>query len=502
MAVFSKNGYSCELDFLTNIPTLNNNLNRDTIWNQLQGSIEISDKLDENGDYVYNLSEHQKNPTRVTVFKGNKDGKLVNYYKDKIYTNPTINPYLKLMKDFEVNGFESVRLEAADFAYLTKLGVYPLNRLWVLRRFKEGDAVPDNLLDWSTPPYPISTVVGWIPPEDNSFFGVDFNETWMTQNSRVDQVLADILEKEFGFKSSSVLSVPGWSQGLLHSFLSAMGISNFSHDEIPFGNPNVLGEAATRVTDPTNTTYGLKSNMTVSLKTGYEQKFIGDIDPGSAMLDIIRNLTRMGTSDVVYFASKNAEIFTKLRTAAAAGNNVDLWWDFIKTLLNKFIEAINTLFDTMKDKVVKAVSNTSGTKIVEEALTTIAASTIAKWKWPLKGGLGVMTGENTTPWHLTIGNPYSPFVSLGNVIVEKVSVDWNNEIGFNDIPTRIDVDIKVSLGRNLGGQEIFSMFNNGYTRVYDINSKTQMSLAKLYKTKTSEDNKTGVEENKTVSTTK
>jgi len=511
---FSKNGYQCELDFLTNIPMLHNNSNRDTIWNQLQGGITITDFDTENDEYNYSLTDEQKTPRRVTVFKGNKDGQLANYYKDKIYTNPSVNPYLKLMKDFEVDGFEAVKLESADFAYLTKLGVYPLNRIWILRRFKEGDTVPDNLLDWGdNAPYPISTVIGWIPPEETNFFGVDFNEDWTTQTDRIDQVLSNIMEKEFGFKTASVMSIPGWSQGLLMGFLNEMGVSNFDFDEIPFGNPNVLQEAATRVTDPTTMTYGLKSNMQVTLKTGYEQKFIGDVDPGSAMQDIIRNLTRMGTSDVVYFAPKDAKIFDDLRTAAASGNSVDLWWKFIKTMIEKFLAAINTLFK----KSVEALgldsdgnaptgstnaSDAPGVGLIEKVMTTILASTVAKWKWPLKGGLGVMTGENTTPWHLTIGNPYSPFVSLGNIKVSKVSVDWNNEMGFNDIPTRMDVEISVDFGRNLGGQEIFAMFNNGYTRVYDTIDKSQMSLGKLFKVKPTDNNKSGVAANKGVSTTK
>ena len=529
----SKNGYSCELDFLTNIPMLNNNENRDTIWNQLQGGITIDGYNKETDEYIITKTKEQKIHRRVTVYKGNKDGKTINYYKEKIFNNQNVNPYLKLMMDFEADGFESVRLESADFAYLTKLGVYPLNRLWILRRFKEEDTVPDNLLDWGeNPPYPISTVVGWIPPEETNFFGVSFNEDWKTQSERIDQVLSKILNDEFKFKTSSVMPIPGFSQGLLMGFLKQMkakgggeGLTNFSFDEIPFGNPNVLMEAATRVTDPNSTTYGLKSELSVTLKTGYEQKFIGDVDPGEAMQDILRNLTRMGTSDVIYFAPKETGVLNSLRKASAKGNDADAWWKFIKDVVDAFISAISSLFDKLND-VVKPDKNGNDSEsedegegkgkgksksiakkkksitLVKGLIETLLSSTIAKWKWPLKAGLGVMTGENTTPWHLTIGNPYSPFVSLGNIKVSKVIVNWNNEIGFNDVPNRMDVTINVSFGRNLGAQEIFAMFNKGYTRVYDTIDKKHMSLSKLYKVKTDDNNKSGVAETNKVSTTK
>jgi hypothetical protein len=38
------------------------------------------------------------------------------------------------------------------------------------------------------------------------------------------------------------------------------------------------------------------------------------------------------------------------------------------------------------------------------------------------------------------------------------------------MPTQLNVEIKVKLGRNLGAQEIFSMFNNGYKRDYASNN--------------------------------
>lgn len=509
-----------ELEFLLDIPILNNNNNKDTIWNQLQGSISV-DSYDKTGDEstTYKLTEEQKNPKRVVVFKEayGKHDSISNYYKDTIHHNVNINPYKKLLIDFENKGFEALRLEAADFAYLTNLGVYPLNRLWILRRFKDGDSVPDNLLDFGdNPPYPISTVVGWVPPDEENFFGVDFNEVWTTTDERVDEVLSKVLEQEFNFKTKTVIPVAGWGQGLLIGFLNEMGMTNFTYDEIPFGNPNVLQEAATRLKDPANSGGGLKSGLNVTLKTNYEQKFIGDIDPGSAMLDIIRNLTRMGTSDMIFFADKNSEIFDKIRNANKQGTSANAWWDVITTLVTAFLNAIRNLMTKLGNTVLKktkddgsastestASGSTASTKavdgvssIIKSAGKTILASTIAKWKWPLIGGLGVMTGENTTPWHLTIGNPNSPFVSFGNVKVTKINIDFKNELGFNDMPTKMDIKVDVDFGRNLGAQEIFALFNNGYTRVYDTIDKQYMSLAKLYKTSN------GIKEDKRVSTVK
>jgi len=485
-----------ELSFLTHLPPIfGNNNDRDTIWNDLFNRT--------------NQTQSDKdNPTRVTVFK-NKDTQrsVKNYYAENIYNKLEVNPYSQLLADFHSDGstngqtidssrkqntFNAVALNAADFAYLTKLGVYPINRLWILRRFKEGDLVPDNLLDWGDNqniPFPIATVIGWIPEDETNFFNVEFSETWVNQKKRIDQVFLDMLEKEFNAKSKTFASIPGWSQGILMGFLNAAGETGFNFDNIPFGNPDVLQEAATRVADNPDDAFGLKSTIGSTLKTSYEQKFIGDVDPGSAMLDIIRNLTMMGTSDIIYFLNNGSKVIEDIRNAANNPTDASAWIEAITSILKGFITAISTLFNgNIKNNENTEKSDDKGgaalgkfTGAVSMISETILASTVAKWKWPMRGGIGVMTGENTTPWHLTIGNPYSPFVSMGNVIVESVSLDFNNDLGFNDIPTKVDVDIKFKLGRNIGAQEIFALFNNGYKRVYDTSSESFISLNNLTK---------------------
>jgi hypothetical protein len=82
-----------------------------------------------------------------------------------------------------------------------------------------------------------------------------------------------------------------------------------------------------------------------------------------------------------------------------------------------------------------------------------------------------MSGINTTPWHLTIGNPYSPILSMANIVVDTVNVEGSGELGYNDMPKRLKYSIKCHVGRNLGGQEIMQMFNNSYFRVYSKDSK-------------------------------
>ena len=487
-----------ELDFLTNIPILNNHDNRDSIFNWVRGEVDI----DEEG----NLDTTKESKSRTVIFKSktaNDTKTIKNYYKDTIYKyegdkQSDLNPYLKLIRDFEDKTFNSMRFQAADFAYLTDLGVYPMNRMWVLRRFADGVTVQDNLQKMSI--YPRETLVGWIKPEDDNFFNFGFNEKWEVMDKRLDEVMMQILEKEFRLKASSIISIPGWSQGLLFAFLNAMKLTNYNGDQIPQGDPAVLQEAAARAKD-NSPGYGNVSQVSMTLKTSYEQKFIGEIDPGSAMLDIIQRCIYMGTRETKFVMRGGGGILNTLQ-AAINTNTPDAWWIFIKEIVKAFVVAIEEIFNSLlgvgapfeslnqvppenppkpeeepvaapteaKDKI-KGTLNVFE-NISDGFLVKILGSTVGKWRYALQGSIGLMTGQNTTPWHLTLGNPYSPFVTFGNVIVESVNLNFNNEFGYNDIPTRLDVEVKVKQGRNMGAQELFQMFNNGYQRVYSASSSS------------------------------
>jgi len=493
-----------ELSFLTRIPELYNDDNANTIWNDLKTRTKMVD------------NKPVESPKKCVVFKNGKpcsSSGIKNYYKNTIYNNKSdLNPYLKLLKDFESNSYQSMKFQAADFAYLLNLGVYPINRMWVLRRFDDFSSPPNNLQIWrnggtrynKTKPRPFTTLVGWVEPDQENFFNINFNETWVTMTERLDQVVMKILESEFGLKASSVLSVPGWSQGLLFGFMKKMGITEFGENNIPQGKPEVLQEAAARANN-SDPGYGNVSTMSLTLKTVYEQKFIGDIDPGNAMLDIIYRCLKMGTRDTLTIMKGDSPVIQQLRTAAAAGNSAEAWWTFIQSVISAFTGAITEIFDSVKgifknievgkegDKkselkpgeiaetdikgdalnpLTNTLSKFTG-DVISGTLKTVLTSTVAKWKYALMGSIAVMTGENSTPWHLTLGNPYSPFISLGNIIVKDVKLDFNNEFGFNDIPTRLNVEVRVELGRNLGAQEIFQMFNNGYQRIYTPSTATK-----------------------------
>lgn len=417
--------------------------------------------------YIFNVSSKIKNPYKT---KNYVDASITNI------DNSSKNPYLILLEKFEKH--QSLYINPKQLAYLKDLGNKPINRMIILRRFG-NDVIPAiNLIN--TKSAPISTVIGWVK-EDDSFPTIGFNEEWDTINQRLDTLLVEMVQKEFGVKLDMLSPVPGWAQGFLYNFYSKMGITDLDANKLPFGNPNVLHESKTR-NSGIEAKMGLKSDISLDFEVEYEQKIIADLDPGLQMLEIIRNLATMGTSDTVfYMTTENAKGNTQIKALRDAinGNTLNAWVNFTTTVIDAFTDAISatlksavsTLTDIAKD-VTSGDSGSIATTLKQVVADPIIASTVGKYRWVLKGSIGLMTGTPTTPWHLTIGHPFNPYLSCNNILVERIDIIPSNELGFNDFPKSIKAKIRCSVSRSMGKQEILQTLGQKYIRTYnDLKNK-------------------------------
>lgn len=473
--------------------------------------------------------------------------KVIQYIGDSVYANDRVgqDPYVSLINYFNGTGGQggdtkhgspAMTLKAADFVYLTDLGVYPINRLIILRRYRDGVIVPANLSLFKQKP--ISTVIGWLKVEDNKeLFSLNFNEKWVEQTDTLDKVIQKIMKEQFKISTEVFMPIPGWSQGFLFGMLNNMGLSDYNSTNVPTGDPNVLRSAIMRDVE----SQSLLSELKLSFETSYEQKYIDGVDPGLAFQDILSNLISMGTSDMKFILNPNSKAVKQLFAAALQGGDGSLstWVDLGKTIIDAFMTTIKDFFTAVGDvagqykdvnsestknniqsqqdeetkqkrigeidKAINDLSKGDGSvkykpqidslkaekarlegrssiasngslsfnldyskidKLFTSAIQTLLAGSVYRYRWPLIGSIGLMSGLATTPWHLTVGNPFSPILNINNIVVTNVDLKFSNELGFNDMPKKVDATIDLKFGRPLGGQEINRMFNNQYGRKY------------------------------------
>lgn len=415
----------------------------------------------------YDAKNRKSNEINIPVtYKGddNKNDNKIKEFLDNssYYNDDDQNSYISLIEKLnEDNANESLKFGYKELAYLTDLGVYPVNRMIILRRFSEGIEVPHNLNKSTMKGIrPISTIIGWINPENENILGFGFNEEWITNTDLFWDKISEILEKETGTKANMTLPAPGWAQGFVFNFLREMGYvdeESFDKSEIPAGDPDVLHESSQRKIDG----QGITSSFKIDLKTSYEQKYINNIDPGSAFLDIINNSLRMGTSDMKFFLGNKANtIMDSLNSDS--DSFIQSMFETLKNMAGDFINTINNLLGEIGNDIKSGDFTENMYNTILDGLN----AALYRFRWPLRSSLALTTGQNTTPWHVTIGNPLNPILSMANVVVDNGNVDLNNELGFNDIPTKINLSFNISQGRSLGKQEIMEVLNNSYVRDY------------------------------------
>lgn len=565
-------GHYSEMDFLYSSYT-----NRTEITRQLDQTSDDNTRnvFDDSKWIVYKRNIPSDGGGPDDNYNNRGTNFIKNYLKTSVYKNDNnstsnLNPYVQILTDFGKNekrqdqtAGAGLIVKAADLAYLKDLGVYPINRMIILRRFPEGCFVPEDLNEMYLEP--ISTVIGWLKPED-TFGSIGFSESWGKTQERFDTLMAKILKERLGLDIEGLIPVPAFAQGLLFEFYKYAGITKGVNEEteeewnyknIPVGDPNMLMEGPYR--DPS--VQNIQSTFTFTFETTYEQKMLGDVDPGSAMLDIIDNLFAMGTSNMKFYWGESAIRDAKTALTGKA-NSPEAWWIFIDNFMDKFIEGLKGIFKdatNMIKKIVPGFSDLTGggisgstsittgspsftegeytwyksgnrwwrkdgdkqfwteenddktgklnanykasaatkaeadkkekdsgvldVKVLENLFLsfaqTILTSTISIYRYELRGTIELMTGskDSATPWYLTIGNPYSPWLATNHITVSSCNIETSSELGFNDQPQSLKATFTCGFSRVLGKQELLRMLNNTYRRTYSDPDKVRKTAA-------------------------
>jgi hypothetical protein len=384
--------------------------------------------------------------------------------------------------------YPALQLKFQDFAYCKKLGYYPNNRLIILRRFKAG--VPDNLFDYvnesSKIEYnqPLSTMITWWNPEEEiGDMNMSFSESWTEYKSGLMQTFKESLNDfdngVFIKKDEGEGKVQAVSESGYNDLVTALAFDTFISDKdykkedgVPYtrsntGNPNLIKSAKVRTTGGG----GLKSNIEFSIDFEYEMRDINNIDPGIAMLDLISNCTRMGTS-VSEFKYNIPALKNSVGVKALINGDINKALEVFKTSISDLTDTIKGGFDNItnllgdndldKTKSKKDIDEKKDDNIVTKGVKYI----ISRYRENLKTALSVDTGLPSGIWHVTIGNPKAPIISCGDLIIRSSKLKLGKELGYNDFPNEFKVSYNLESARERGRDELNRIFNAGRGRVY------------------------------------
>jgi hypothetical protein len=461
---------------------------------------------DSKSTYAKDSSSTQDTTGLSDVFIG-KGGKLTDNFKpskkkDSKGSNLLHNNDLydtSVLNILEKLASTKAALRPTDFAYLKHVGVYPNNRLMIARRFvaPSGDNIMVKRDSKEVPS--IATLISWVPENADNFVEITFGEEWVQAKADFTGMLNnlgdDFTKKNLGGiagAGGNALPLPGFTEIFQRKFLEELGLlEEGASNQIPSGNPNLIKEAKVRKTVPYDQEgYGLTAKVSISMKCEYELKFISGIDPTIVWMDIIGMILRFGTSESANYGLSQA---TAAKMGKWAMNPYRMIDDIIKGIRSSIaaaqeelkaalLTAYNAAVDAasyLSDKVETAETATSPqadakdlasvaldagnalvNKLTNIGLETIKAS-VLKYRVEVMGIVNALSGNPSTPWHITIGNPLRPVFCSGDMLVQSVTLKLGPILAFNDLPSSITADFQLTNARNLGMQEIMA---NIYTK--------------------------------------
>jgi hypothetical protein len=372
-------------------------------------------------------------------------------------------------------GTNAIEYAWEDFLWCKNYGLIPNNYLVTMRRFPI--AVSDDLLDNKKQPTPdIGRMITWVDGEINTWetVGLKFSTslTWKKMESEIQSLTAQqgygneggALGGTLGniVKSFSSMTQPGHNAAMTGYNANASSVDPYANKNVVFGPIDVIKEMMVR-------DKGLNFEQEMTLKFQYELRSIDGINPKVAMIDLISNILVCTANrgewwggEVRYHGGNPRHIQplgdpSKLASGDYAG--------YFSSLVSGLSQRMNNLTGgagISLEGVGNAIKNIGG-----GLMANIVGGGLDKMGRPGAQAVNsLLSGEDTGEWHVTVGNPANPIISVGNMILEKTEIFIHGPLGADDFPTKVDVTCVVKPARPRDRTDIMSMFHrNGRTYV-------------------------------------
>ena len=411
------------------------------------------------------------------------------------------------------------RYKYSDFMYCKDLGL-PNNRMITLRKF--STPVGDNIMGESATsqsgtysvPSDIGRLVTYFDTDDNKLEDIlnySFAASWVEKTAEIQQLASkeDDRESALGmllntmssqYRDSFTNSITG-GNNLFDYFL---GKTNFGSNSWYQNNETLYNYDKNKVYDPIDTVRSmhlyegkLQFNHEFTLTFNYTLRSYDNINPKSAMLDLLANITAVTYKRGHFWGGRQEIIGAQPNMAGWQKANaiIDKQWDRLggifqsmvdggfnlSGMLGNFANYFQNIGDTFKsmtsnmEGTIKEAASQATSDQAKKRINQVAGALGAMAKAKLKDTLGrpqmyafnsILTGDNTGLWHVTIGNPRNPIAVMGNMILTDAKVTQYGPLGMDDFPTGLKVTVTLKHARPRDMVDIQKMYTRGIAAIY------------------------------------
>lgn len=133
--------------------------------------------------------------------------------------------------------------------------------------------------------------------------------------------------------------------------------------------------------------------------------------------------------------------------------------------LSDFTEQAKTAVENLVNNAQSAAQN--GKLFTKERMSFLTANIKNKLGRPAIYAIRtVYSGAPTGLWHLTVGNPRNPIMSIGNLILTGADIQHSGPLGLDDFPTDIKVTVSLKHAKPRDLVEISQMYTKGAMGIF------------------------------------
>lgn len=212
---------------------------------------------------------------------------------------------------------------------------------------------------------------------------------------------------------------------------------------------------------------GVTFDQKLSLVFEYELRSYNGINPKQAMLDLLSNILNVTYTTGTFwgggfhgFAAHQSNVFANLNIFKARGG------------FTNFVDALSEDLSNLGNKAQTAVQKNGGImNTIKSLLNNIGGMLMSGMLNKLGRPQKTMFNSLLSPapigfWHVTIGNPKHPIMSIGNMVITNVTVEHNGPLGLDDFPTGLKVTVELDRGKPRDIRDIEKLYMHGTDRIY------------------------------------
>lgn len=389
-----------------------------------------------------------------------KESRYFNGKNAKGYRNPSGSNIVSAFDETQVN--HAMQYKWGDFLFVDDYGKVPNNHLITLRRFPQPSN--DNLLNnLQNPNRDVSRLLTYIDGESNTFdsvfsFSAGFN--WKEFQSEIQT----LDKSKTGFGKLDFLGYADTSGGFAKEKLRGKAATDFdpysSHAaNYTFGPIDVIDKIMTR-------DKGINFTQDMTLKFRYAVRSYDGITTKVAFLDIIGNMLNMVTNKAPFWGGA-------VRFTGGGGHsgpmgdskmlkNGDIS-GFLSSFMGDITKKISKPFEGGIMKGIKTIAGNIGASMLGGGVDKLGRPEMFSLH-------SLLTANPTGEWHLTIGNPFNPSMMYGNLIMEDASFSMEGPFTADDVPSYVNLEVKLKHAMPRDKYGIERMFNFGGSRFYGSNA--------------------------------